>query len=95
MICLPIAIAHQQRTYGVLSPPDPDILAYELKVAIGPIVAPKHAILRAVLVMLSDPQSRGNVVQRYLHVLSRPGCRLAVIIREEMAFNCAVHKQNC
>ena len=69
MICLPIAIAHQQRrTYGVLSPPDPDILAYELKVAIGPILAPKHAILRAVLVMLSDPQSRGKCCSTILYM---------------------------
>jgi hypothetical protein len=49
------------RAYGVRSPPDPDILASELKVAVGPIVASKHAILWAVLVMLSDPQSRGSV----------------------------------
>jgi hypothetical protein len=49
------------RAYGVRSPPDPDILASELKVAVGPIVASKHAILWAVLVMLSDLQSRGSV----------------------------------
>jgi len=49
--------------YGVRSPPDPDILASELKLAIGPIVASKHAILRAVLVMLSDPQGREKRIQ--------------------------------
>ena len=55
----------------MLSPPDLDILAYELKVVTRPTVAPKHAILSAVLVMLSDPQSRGSVVQGILHVLSK------------------------
>ena len=46
--------------YGVLSPPDPNILASELKVAVWPTIASKHAILRAVLVVLSDPQSWGR-----------------------------------